>query len=244
MNDSPPDEVLSASNMRSRTVASSGARWTGPTVPRLTPSALITRFGKPRTLPTNSTFNQKISAMSTQVATQTASPAARGAGQRGRRGNRGRGARGGRGGAGRAGSVQPEVVNATLVQAAGENTGVAEAVAADAAVPADTEGDEAVCFICAERVKYYSVSQCNHRTCHVCALRLRALYKKLDCTFCKVSSAFRRKCIMLNDVFSRCRSPKHQLCSLRLPMRYGRHTLQKSSRTRIRSLPYSLKRKR
>ncbi|KAG2052778.1 hypothetical protein BDR06DRAFT_982964 [Suillus hirtellus] len=42
-----------------------------------------------------------------------------------------------------------------------------------------------VCWICAEPVKYYSVSACNHRTCHVCALRLRALYKKLDCTFCK-----------------------------------------------------------
>jgi E3 ubiquitin-protein ligase ZNF598 len=46
-----------------------------------------------------------------------------------------------------------------------------------------------VCFICAEPVKYYSVSACNHRTCHVCALRLRSLYKKTDCTFCKVSAA-------------------------------------------------------
>ncbi|OAX34326.1 hypothetical protein K503DRAFT_724683 [Rhizopogon vinicolor AM-OR11-026] len=45
--------------------------------------------------------------------------------------------------------------------------------------------DAVVCFICAEPVKYYSVSVCNHRTCHVCALRLRALYKKQDCTFCK-----------------------------------------------------------
>ena len=43
-----------------------------------------------------------------------------------------------------------------------------------------------LCWICAEPVKYYAVSECNHRTCHVCALRLRALYKKLDCTFCKV----------------------------------------------------------
>ncbi|KAJ4480963.1 hypothetical protein J3R30DRAFT_3656676 [Lentinula aciculospora] len=47
----------------------------------------------------------------------------------------------------------------------------------------DAEGD--VCFICAEPVKYYSLSACNHRTCHVCALRLRALYKKDICTFCK-----------------------------------------------------------
>ncbi|TFL07380.1 hypothetical protein BDV98DRAFT_578801 [Pterulicium gracile] len=42
-----------------------------------------------------------------------------------------------------------------------------------------------ICFICAEPIKYYAVPQCNHRTCHVCSLRLRALYKKLDCTFCK-----------------------------------------------------------
>ncbi|KAG1827422.1 uncharacterized protein BJ212DRAFT_1312222 [Suillus subaureus] len=52
--------------------------------------------------------------------------------------------------------------------------------------PAPEATDDAVvCWICAEPVKYYSVSACNHRTCHVCALRLRALYKKLDCTFCK-----------------------------------------------------------
>lgn len=48
------------------------------------------------------------------------------------------------------------------------------------------EGDLDVCFICAEPVKYSAVGQCNHRTCHVCALRLRALYKKTECTFCKV----------------------------------------------------------
>lgn len=54
---------------------------------------------------------------------------------------------------------------------------------------AGTEGGdtvESICWICAEPVKYYSVSKCNHRTCHVCALRVRALYEKLDCAFCKV----------------------------------------------------------
>ncbi|KAG6811707.1 hypothetical protein H0H92_006164 [Tricholoma furcatifolium] len=49
----------------------------------------------------------------------------------------------------------------------------------------DAAGDSDMCWICAEPVKYHSVSECNHRTCHVCALRLRALYKKLECTFCK-----------------------------------------------------------
>ena len=48
------------------------------------------------------------------------------------------------------------------------------------------DDDSGTCFICAEPVKYYSISQCNHRTCHVCALRLRALYKRQECTFCKV----------------------------------------------------------
>lgn len=51
----------------------------------------------------------------------------------------------------------------------------------------DEDDSETTCWICAEPVKFYSLSECNHRTCHVCALRLRALYKKLDCTFCKVS---------------------------------------------------------
>lgn len=50
----------------------------------------------------------------------------------------------------------------------------------------DESQEQDLCWICAEPIKYYAVSECNHRTCHVCALRLRALYKKLDCTFCKV----------------------------------------------------------
>jgi hypothetical protein len=54
----------------------------------------------------------------------------------------------------------------------------------------DESQEQDLCWICAEPIKYYAVSECNHRTCHVCALRLRALYKKLDCTFCKVRVAF------------------------------------------------------
>ncbi|KIY46880.1 hypothetical protein FISHEDRAFT_46411 [Fistulina hepatica ATCC 64428] len=55
----------------------------------------------------------------------------------------------------------------------------------DPAVVSTGITDVDVCWICAEPVKYYAVSECNHRTCHVCALRLRALYHKMDCTFCK-----------------------------------------------------------
>ncbi|EJD53218.1 hypothetical protein AURDEDRAFT_81510 [Auricularia subglabra TFB-10046 SS5] len=49
----------------------------------------------------------------------------------------------------------------------------------------DSAVDGATCWICAEPVRYYALSECNHRTCHVCCLRLRALYKKRECTFCK-----------------------------------------------------------
>ena len=57
--------------------------------------------------------------------------------------------------------------------------------------PDNASQEQDLCWICAEPIKYYAVSECNHRTCHVCALRLRALYKKLDCTFCKVRVAVR-----------------------------------------------------
>ena len=46
-----------------------------------------------------------------------------------------------------------------------------------------------VCFICASPVIHNSVAPCNHRTCHICALRLRALYKTRACAHCRVSSA-------------------------------------------------------
>ena len=64
---------------------------------------------------------------------------------------------------------------------------VASAVVTPAKIAEEETPEEDVCWICAEPVKYFCVSQCNHRTCHVCALRLRALYKKTDCTFCKVA---------------------------------------------------------
>jgi E3 ubiquitin-protein ligase ZNF598 len=71
-----------------------------------------------------------------------------------------------------------------------EDTGTAatvnETTAVSGASAEDGVEDADVCWICAEPVKFYSVSTCNHRTCHVCAVRLRALYKKQDCTFCKV----------------------------------------------------------
>ncbi|KAJ7756065.1 hypothetical protein DFH07DRAFT_1027745 [Mycena maculata] len=77
----------------------------------------------------------------------------------------------------------------TQSRAAEKNNDEREVSATDATTTVEDTGDDAedgaICWICAEPVKYYAVSECNHRTCHVCALRLRALYKKIDCTFCK-----------------------------------------------------------
>lgn len=54
------------------------------------------------------------------------------------------------------------------------------------AAATDDADDGEVCFICASKVEHTSVSPCNHRTCHICALRLRALYKSKGCAHCRV----------------------------------------------------------
>ncbi|KAI0136189.1 zinc finger protein [Xylariales sp. AK1849] len=106
---------------------------------------------------------------------------------------RGRPQRGGRGrggpGAGRpeAGlftqeeSTQPTVMPATKEEASG------------AAPPADGGDDDVeaeVCFICASPVVHQSVAPCNHRTCHICALRMRALYKNKECAHCRTAAPY------------------------------------------------------
>lgn len=57
------------------------------------------------------------------------------------------------------------------------------------AVQNDIEAE--VCFICASPVVHNAVAPCNHRTCHICALRLRALYKTRTCAHCRVSRPYR-----------------------------------------------------
>lgn len=47
-----------------------------------------------------------------------------------------------------------------------------------------------VCFICADPVKYSAIAPCNHATCHICSLRLRALYKTKACAHCRTESEF------------------------------------------------------
>ncbi|KAI8320076.1 hypothetical protein GQ54DRAFT_264240, partial [Martensiomyces pterosporus] len=49
----------------------------------------------------------------------------------------------------------------------------------------DDSDDEDICFICADPVVFYAVGECDHRTCHLCNLRLRALFKSKACPYCK-----------------------------------------------------------
>jgi E3 ubiquitin-protein ligase ZNF598 len=56
----------------------------------------------------------------------------------------------------------------------------------------DAIGDEVeVCFICASPIVHISIAPCNHQTCHICSLRLRALYKTRACAHCRVSLTIR-----------------------------------------------------
>ena len=104
---------------------------------------------------------------------------------------RGRGGRGGGGGGGR--DKQNRNANANAVSGSsgkppsGVPAGGAEKAKQDAEEATDDADDGEVCFICASTVEHTSVSPCNHRTCHICALRIRALYKNKACAHCRVS---------------------------------------------------------
>lgn len=110
-----------------------------------------------------------------------------------------RGAKGGNKGKGRADQGRGQQSNRSTAQQphpAGTEDRRAQVLAVNARAAAmakaadeagDTDQDGEICFICAEGpVQYWSVGECNHRTCHTCSIRLRALYKKNECTFCKV----------------------------------------------------------
>lgn len=51
--------------------------------------------------------------------------------------------------------------------------------------------DESVCFICANQIVYYSITPCGHSTCHICSLRMRALYGNKACAHCRVNNCAR-----------------------------------------------------
>jgi hypothetical protein len=58
----------------------------------------------------------------------------------------------------------------------------------------EEEVDGEVCFICASPVIHTAVAPCNHRTCHICSLRMRALYKNKACAHCRVSTSRKVVC--------------------------------------------------
>lgn len=50
--------------------------------------------------------------------------------------------------------------------------------------------DSEVCFICASPIVHIAIAPCNHQTCHICSLRLRALYKTRACAHCRTESPY------------------------------------------------------
>lgn len=107
---------------------------------------------------------------------------------RGRGRGRGRGGRSGRGGKGKVVSppTQRPIEKSHSKDKDKSENGTKNSTSLDPEL-GDERGLEELCLICAEPIKLFAVPQCNHRTCHICAVRLRALYKKKECTFCKVS---------------------------------------------------------
>ncbi|KAJ5924292.1 hypothetical protein N7466_008479 [Penicillium verhagenii] len=97
----------------------------------------------------------------------------------------------GRGGKGSGGRDQSQLANGSQDKDT-QATPTPTATVGSKALPAATDDadDGEVCFICASKVEHTSVSPCNHRTCHICALRLRALYKNKACAHCRTEASF------------------------------------------------------
>ncbi|TVY41492.1 E3 ubiquitin-protein ligase hel2 [Lachnellula cervina] len=138
------------------------------------------------------------------MASEEPANAPRRGGGRGRGRGRGRGesmsnesrspAQGGRRG-GRGGFARPP-----QSQRQAESNGAAAAATAAAPTPqvaAESKGKEVaegeeeveLCWICASHIDHYAVPPCNHRTCHICSLRLRALYNSKHCPHCRTEAA-------------------------------------------------------
>ncbi|KAK5991765.1 E3 ubiquitin-protein ligase hel2 [Cladobotryum mycophilum] len=125
-----------------------------------------------------------------------------GGGGRGQGGNRGSSTRrGGRGGGNR--GQGPRNSNSGTAAQDGQDANLStadralavmekskRAAAAAAAAAPENDDDAEVCFICANPVAHHSIAPCNHKTCHICGLRMRALYKTKDCAHCRTSSPF------------------------------------------------------
>jgi E3 ubiquitin-protein ligase ZNF598 len=76
---------------------------------------------------------------------------------------------------------------ARLTEAASIPQGNPQALDSDVQNGSQMADEREVCFICASPIDHISIAPCNHQTCHICALRLRALYKTRACAHCRVS---------------------------------------------------------
>ncbi|RVD81068.1 uncharacterized protein DFL_008945 [Arthrobotrys flagrans] len=120
--------------------------------------------------------------------------------QRTERNNRGGRGRGGRGGQSRGdrGNHQPtsshmDTTNNTTdtpdAPAEQVSTGIVANDEKEPPSPTGTDNEE-ICFICANPIQYHSIAPCNHMTCHICSLRMRALYKTKQCPHCRTNSDY------------------------------------------------------
>nr|KAJ3421759.1 hypothetical protein HK105_002403 [Polyrhizophydium stewartii] len=102
-------------------------------------------------------------------------------------GSQAQGQRGDGGRRGQGGRKDQQEPTATSVQEAAAAVASAAAAAAAAAMARAGAGDddEEVCVICAEPIVWSAVGVCNHDVCHICSLRMRALYKRPHCSLCK-----------------------------------------------------------
>lgn len=110
----------------------------------------------------------------------------RGRGRGGHQAGRGRG-RGNREGGSR--SDRPSEKGKGPIASSGETQHAPVALTKPPAIQPAADAEEGeVCFICASPVQHTAVAPCNHRTCHICSLRLRALYKTKTCAHCRTES--------------------------------------------------------
>ncbi|KAH9897356.1 hypothetical protein F4778DRAFT_771826 [Xylariomycetidae sp. FL2044] len=125
-------------------------------------------------------------------------PRARGRGGRGRGGNSNpsgapRQQRGGRGrgrGGGHVDNTVPDATSRNTLPTPGAQPQVHPQPNIEKAAEGEEDVEAEVCFICASPVIHQSVAPCNHRTCHICALRMRALYKNKECAHCRTLAPF------------------------------------------------------
>lgn len=153
--------------------------------------------------------NQAASSDNTPGSARARSDGTRGRGRGGNKGRgRGRGEGGGGGGGGRGGgagrgrgrgnagpnsTTAPDAIASSTTEASqptqpGSKDAILrprDATAKADGVEGDDDADAEVCFICANPIIHHSIAPCNHLTCHICALRMRALYKNKDCAHCR-----------------------------------------------------------